>query len=96
MPLKPFCLKVSAAESAATPPPTITKWVLSLPFVTIGRVLALFKSSLSTLIFNYPLASVTAKVLNPSNIGPISGFPVTTEKAALCQGQWTLSPKKAP
>lgn len=55
-----------------------------------------FNLSFGIVIVNSPLCSSTAKVEIPFKTGPCSGYPVFTEKAALCQGHNTLSAKRTP
>lgn len=44
----------------------------------------------------YPFSCLTGKVYNPLNVGPSSGAPSLTLKAALCHGHLTLSFTKNP
>lgn len=53
-PSKPVYLKVSAAERAATPPPTITNLLLSLPFLDMGIVFGTLSLLFGTFMCSFP------------------------------------------
>lgn len=95
-PVKSDCLKVSAQKRPAGPPPMITYLFLLLGSLFAKTAVYFLGSVDGTWTKNFPSLSIISNLGSPSIPGAPSRAPVTTEKAAACHGQTTLSSNKYP